>query len=88
MTYEKEIESSFENTLTNENYINLQIVEKINRKFFKICEKGDISKVIKMLNKKLSKDRRPDLNNKFLHNYTVLHISITNRIILYKFRTI
>jgi hypothetical protein len=54
------------------------VTEKIHQKFFKACERGEIEKVKSMLDKKLSKDRKPDINHKYLYDYTVLHISITN----------
>jgi hypothetical protein len=57
---------------------NMKIQEKINTKFFKYVEKGDHDKVLKMLNKNLSEDRRPNVNETYLHNYTVLHIAISN----------
>jgi len=68
---------------TNElDYIleNLKIQEKINTKFFKSCECGDYNKVLKLLDKKFCHDRRPNINEKYLHDYTVLHIAITNSI--------
>jgi ankyrin repeat protein len=58
---------------------NKKIKEKINTKFFKACERGDLEKVNLILNKKSSEDRMPDINEKFLHDFTVLHIAITNR---------
>ena len=57
---------------------NLKILEKINTKFFKSCERGELEKVIFMLNRKASIDRKPNINEKYLHNYTVLHIAVTN----------
>jgi hypothetical protein len=57
---------------------NMKIKEKINTKFFKACERGDIDKINLMLNKNLSTDRKPNLNEKYLHDYTVLHVAITN----------
>jgi hypothetical protein len=57
---------------------NLKIQEKIDTKFFKACERGEIEKVIQMLNRKTSRDRKPDINEKYMHNFTVLHIAITN----------
>jgi hypothetical protein len=57
---------------------NLKIQEKINTKFFKACERGDLDKILNMLDKKTSRDRKPNINEKYLHDYTVLHISITN----------
>lgn len=57
---------------------NLKIQEKINTKFFKACERGDLDKINTMLSRKISTDRKPNLNEKYLHNYTVLHVSTTN----------
>jgi hypothetical protein len=54
------------------------ITDKIHQKFFKACERGEIEKVKSMLDKRLSQDRKPNINHKYLHDYTVLHISITN----------
>lgn len=57
---------------------NLKIQEKINTKFFKACERGEFEKINIMLTKKTSKDRKPNINEKYLHDFTVLHIAITN----------
>lgn len=59
----------------------LKIEEKINNKFFKACERGDLDKINVMLNKKVCKDRTPDINKKYLHSYSVLHVAISNSII-------
>jgi hypothetical protein len=70
--------TKIEDTFNNEEFVKVQIREKLNNKFFKVCESGDIEKVKNMMNPKLSRDRRPDINSRYLHNYTVLHVSITN----------
>jgi hypothetical protein len=81
-TNEKPILTKIEDSFNNEDFIKVQIKEKLNNRFFKVCESGDIDKVKGMMNYKLSKDRRPDVNSRYLHNYTVLHVSITNSIII------
>ena len=70
--------TKIDDIFNNEEYVKVQIKEKLNNKFFKVCESGDIDKVRSMMNNKLSIDRRPDINCRYLHNYTVLHVSITN----------
>ncbi len=57
---------------------NKKIQEKINTRFFKACEKSEIEKIIEMLDRKTSCDRKANINEKYLHDYTVLHIAITN----------
>ncbi len=79
--------TKIEDNFNDDEMIKVQIKEKLNYKFFKVCESGDIQKVRCMMNKKLSQDRRPHINYKYLHNYTVLHVSITNSKILL-FRTL
>lgn len=59
---------------------NFKIKDKINTKFFKLCERGDINKILLYLERKVSDDRKPDINEKFLHGYTVLHTTISNGI--------
>ena len=80
-TSEKPILTKIEDIFNNEDFIKVQIKEKLNNRFFKVCERGDIEKVKSMINSKLSNDRRPDINSRYLHNYTVLHVSINNSII-------
>jgi hypothetical protein len=80
---EKLTESLGKNSRTNifiNNTIieNLKIIEKINTKFFKACERGEIEKILALLGKTIAPDRRPNINEKYMHNYTVLHIAITN----------
>jgi hypothetical protein len=70
--------TKIDDIFNNEEFVKIQIKEKLNNKFFKVCESGDIDKVKTMLNYKLSGDRRPDINCRYLHNYTALHVSITN----------
>ncbi len=57
---------------------NLKIKEKINTKFFKACEKADLEKITELLDRKTSRDRKPNINEKYLHDYTVLHVAVTN----------
>ena len=54
------------------------VKDKINNNFFKICETGEIEKTKFHFDKKISPDKRPDINKKYLHDFTVLHISISN----------
>jgi ankyrin repeat protein len=56
-----------------------KIKESINIKFFKACEQGNNEKILSIFHKKYHDDRKPDINKKYLHDFTVLHISIINR---------
>ncbi len=57
---------------------NLKIQEKISTEFFKACESGDLNKISLIIDPKKSPDRKPNINEKYLHNFTVLHIAISN----------
>ncbi len=56
-----------------------KIKESLRTKFFKACERGENEKILSMLHKKYHMDRKPNINEKYLYDFTVLHISITNR---------
>jgi len=56
-----------------------KIKESINIIFFKACEQGNNEKVLSFFHKKYHDDMKPDINRKYLHDFTVLHISIINR---------
>jgi hypothetical protein len=81
LKFETEISSMNRHSLQKLNYMigNKKIKEKINLNLFKACESGDLEKINFLLNKKTSNDRIPDKNEKYLHDFTVLHIAITNR---------
>jgi len=75
----------FSNTQNDFNHLDDQIIDflcdvkdKINNNFFKVCENGDYEKLKFFFNKKISSDKSPDINKKYLYNFTVLHISISN----------
>ncbi len=57
------------------------VKDKINNNFFKICENGEIDKIAEYFDKRISPEKRPDINKTYLHNFTVLHIAIANGII-------
>jgi hypothetical protein len=57
-------------------YLNYQ--ERLRTKMFRYCEQGNLKKLKILLDKNQPNDSIPDVNSKFLHNYTVLHIAVAN----------
>ena len=55
-----------------------KIKEKIRTSLFKSCEKADIETIENLLSEYNAPDRIPNINEKYLHDYTVLHISVSN----------
>ena len=56
--------------------------ERLKTKLFKYCESGNLKKLKIILNKNQPKDAIPDINSKFLHDYNVLHIAVSNSILI------
>lgn len=54
------------------------VKDKINNIFFTLCETGQIDKVTEFFDKRISPDKRPEINKKYLHDFTALHIAIYN----------
>jgi len=52
--------------------------QKIKTKFFKHCERGEIKKILSLLDTNKSPDLRAPINEKYLHGYTVLHVAVSN----------
>lgn len=62
-------------------YLNYQ--ERLRTKMFRYCEQGNLKKLKILLDKNQPNDSIPDLNAKFLHDYTVLHIAVANSTSIY-----
>ena len=65
-------------------YFNYQ--ERLKTKLFRYCELGNIRKLMIVLDKNQPNDSIPDINSKFLHDYNVLHISVSKSNNLIKLR--
>ncbi len=57
-------------------YLNYQ--ERLRTKMFRYCEQGNLKKLKILIDKNQPNDSIPDVNAKFLHDYTVLHIAVAN----------
>ncbi len=52
--------------------------QKIRTKFFKYCERGEISKIKQLLDTRRSPDLIAPINEKYMHGFTVLHVAVSN----------